>query len=301
MPRTHFAVSRGKIKPTPAMRAPVPPSLPFRGRFGAPRPGALDGLPLPPAAMPSHHGSRPLKAWRYVGVFAPELMVCAATVRVGPARQCFWAVWDRQQRRLYERTRLVRQPVSLDRGSVRVEDGTIAIDLELTETAGIESVCASGASYAWTRKQGGIEARGTISIDGARQAVRARAVVDDTAGYYERHTSWCWSAGVGLAADGRAVAWNLVEGVNDPERDSERTVWIDGEPVEVPRASFASDLSAVDGLRFSPEATRERRENLGLVRSSYIQPFGTFAGSLPGGLGELAQGFGVMEKHDARW
>ena len=284
------------------MSAPVHPALPFRGRFGAPRPSALDGLPLPPAPMPSRHGSRPLKAWRYVGVFAPELMVCAAVVRVGPARQCFWAVWDRQRRRLYEQTRLLRNTVSLGPGFVRVHDGAISVELELSEAAGIESICASGASYAWTRKQGGIDASGTVSIDGARQAVRARAVVDDTAAYYERHTSWCWSAGVGFVSDGRPVAWNLVDGVNDPPRGSERTVWIDREPFEAPPVvSFASDLSAVDGLRFSPEATRERRENLVVVRSSYVQPFGTFSGSLPGGLGELIEGFGVMERHDAWW
>jgi hypothetical protein len=283
------------------MSAPVQPALPFRGRFGAARPSALGGLPLPPAPMPSRHGSRPLKAWRYVGVFAPELMVCAAVVRVGPARQCFWAVWDRQRRQLYERTRLMRRTVALEPGYVRVRDGTVAIDLELSECAGIETVCSTGMSYAWTRKQGGIEASGTVSIDGVRRAVRARAVVDDTAAYYERHTSWCWSAGVGLIADGRTAAWNLVAGVNDPSRGSERTVWIDGDPVEAAPVSFAPDLSAVGCLRFSAEALRERRENLLLVRSSYRQPFGTFSGSLPGGLGELAHGFGVMEEHDAWW
>jgi hypothetical protein len=36
------------------------------------------------------------------------------------------------------------------------------------------------------------------------------------------------------------------------------------------------------------------------VRYSYRQPFGTFTGSLPGGLA-LAEGFGVMEHHDAHW
>ena len=56
----------------------------------------------------------------------------------------------------------------------------------------------------------------------------------------------------------------------------------------------------VDGLRFAAEATRERRENLLLVRSFYRQPFGTFSGALPGGVA-LAEGYGVMEEHDVRW
>ncbi len=283
------------------MSVPVPASLPFRGPFGAERPGALDGLPLPPAPMPSHHRSRPLKAWRYVGVFGPELMACAALVRVGRARQSFWAVWDRRERRLYQGTSMGAGGVALAPGYVGVHDARVEIELELSETAGIEAVCRSGSSYAWTRKQGGIAARGTVTIEGVPRTLAARAVVDDTAGYYERHTSWCWSAGVGLRDDGRTLAWNLVRGVNDPPRESERTVWIDGEPVEAPPVRFASDLTAVDGLRFSPEATRERRENLLLVRSSYRQPFGTFSGELPGGFGKLAEGFGVMERHEAWW
>jgi len=36
------------------------------------------------------------------------------------------------------------------------------------------------------------------------------------------------------------------------------------------------------------------------VRSEYEQPFGTFRGTLPGGL-ELAEGYGVMERHVAVW
>ncbi len=63
---------------------------------------------------------------------------------------------------------------------------------------------------------------------------------------------------------------------------------------------FAADLTGVDGLRFSPEAERARHENLGLIRSRYRQPFGTFAGELLPGL-ELAEGYGVMEAHDVWW
>jgi len=40
--------------------------------------------------------------------------------------------------------------------------------------------------------------------------------------------------------------------------------------------------------------------NLLVMRSHYRQPFGTFAGTLPGGV-ELAEGYGVMEEHDVLW
>jgi hypothetical protein len=250
--------------------------------------------------MPSHHAGRPLKAWRYVGVFGPDLMLCVGAVRVGRARQAFWAVWDRRHRRLYERTVRGRGRVRLTRGAARVLERDVQIDLSWEETRGVEAICPTGRSYAWTCKQGGVRARGTVVLDGEPRGLDAPAVIDDTGAYYERHTRWRWSAGVGLTEDGRPAAWNLVAGVNDPQVNSERTVWIDGAASEPPPSRFADDLSAVDDLRFTGEARRERRENLLLVRSAYTQPFGTFAGELAPGVA-LAQGYGVMEDHDVWW
>ncbi len=274
--------------------------LPHRARFGEPRPAALRGLALPPGPMPSHDGTRPLKAWRYVGVYGADLMLCLGAVRIGRARQAFWAVWDRAHGRLLERTSLGRGALQLAPGACRLRERDVQLELTIEETTGIETVCQSGGSYGWTRKQGGVRVRGTAMIAGEPRTIDAAAVIDDTAAYYRRHTQWYWSAGVGQATDGRAVAWNLVAGVNDPPARSERTVWVDGEPYEPPPCRFAADLSAVDDLRFRSEATRERRENLLVVRSFYRQPFGTFSGVLPGGLA-LAEGYGVMEAHDVHW
>jgi hypothetical protein len=68
---------------------------------------------------------------------------------------------------------------------------------------------------------------------------------------------------------------------------------------------FAPDLGAIEGpcgetLRFQPQAERRRDDNLLVLRSSYRQPFGRFTGILPDGF-EVAEGFGVMERHQARW
>ncbi len=280
-------------------------ALPYRGRFGDARPPTVERLSLPPSPMPPRIGTRPLKHWRYVGVYGHELMLCAGAVRIGPARQAFWAVWDRTEMRLHERTTLGRGGVRMRYGHVRVDDREVVVDLELTEEAGVETVCTSGDAYAWTRKQGGIRARGVVEIGGRRVAIYAPAVIDDTAAYYERHTSWRWSAGAGIAQDSREVAWNLVTGVNDPATGSERTLWIDGAAQEAAPATFADDLSSVvfgqdAELSFRVEATREANENKLLIRSRYRQPFGTFSGSLGPGL-ELATGYGVMEEHDVYW
>ncbi len=275
---------------------------PHRGTFGDPRPTPVGGLALPPGPMPSHVGGRALKAWRYVGVFGEEVMLCAGVVRVGRARQSFWAVLDRRTGRLRERTvRRGAGPVTLTTGHLTVRDRDVAVDLALAEQPGMETISPAGSAYAWTRKQAGIQVTGEVRLGGgAPLALQAQAIVDDTAAYYPRHTAWRWTAGVGTARNGRPVAWNLVAGVNDAPRASERTVWIDGVPHEVPAVVFAADLSAVDELRFTAEAVRERRENLLLVRSAYRQPFGRFSGRLPGGV-ELAAGLGVMEDHEVWW
>jgi hypothetical protein len=251
--------------------------------------------------MPPRQRYRPLKAWRYVGVYGADFMLCAAVVRVGPAHQRFWAVWDRGRQELRERTIITpTQAVRLEYGRVVVEDATVQFDLQLSETDGIETVHPSGDSYAWTRKQAGIAAAGTVTIAGRTRAVEARAIIDDTAGYYERHTRWRWSAGVGESEGGQAVAWNLVEGVNDSRTDSERTIWVDGVLQEPPPQAFNDALTQVGELSFTPEATRSRSEHLVLVRSRYRQPFGTFAGTLPGGV-RLKTGYGVMEDHEVWW
>jgi hypothetical protein len=243
--------------------------------------------------MPSHDGLRPLKGWRYVGVYSPEIMLCLGSVRVGALRQSFWAVWDRANGRLHQRTHVGRREVELSPGAAAVGSKDVRIELRLAEAAGVETISRTGESYAWTRKQGGVRATGSVTIGGVRRDLDARAIIDDSAGYHERHTTWRWCAGVGRAEDGRELAWNLVEGVHDAPTRSERTVWIDGEPRELPPR-------AGDGLCFQAEAERARNDNLIVVRSSYRQPFGTFSGELPGGL-RLAEGYGVTEEHDAWW
>ncbi|HZL48960.1 MAG TPA: DUF2804 family protein [Solirubrobacteraceae bacterium] len=253
-------------------------------------------------------GSRPLKRWRYVAVFDEQFMACAAQIQLGPARQSFWAVLSRRDGRLRERTRtlLRRGVVELQPGRLWISDGGVLLDLGLEEDEGIQALCPHGGEHVWTRKQAGIPARGTLTLDeGPPRQLEALAVIDDTAGYHARFTEWWWSAGVGAGPDGTALAWNLVAGVNDPPTGSERAVWVAGEPSETAPVTFAPDLGSIlaeDGsrLRFAPEAERRRRENLLVVRSDYRAPFGIFSGTLPGHV-ELAHGLGVVEHHRAHW
>jgi hypothetical protein len=273
--------------------------LPVRG------PGARElGLPLPPARMPLVRRGRPLKRWRYVGVYGPELMLCVADARVGGIPQRWWAV-ALPDGTLHERTTAARGGVEMVPGRVRVDTSKASIDIEIREGDGIEVVSPHGRSYIWTRKQAGIPARGRVAVNGRQWDVDGEAFVDESAGYHARRTSWRWSAGMGRTDDGRRLGWNLVAGVHDGDAGSERTLWIDGEPRETGPVTFADDLSCVslsDGgvLRCNEWCRREDHTNRLLFRSDYRQPFGSFGGELPGGL-RVAEGFGVMEEHDVRW
>jgi hypothetical protein len=50
------------------------------------------GLALLPERMPLLRGGRPLRRWRYVGVYHPDLMLCAGRAQVAGVPQRWWAV-----------------------------------------------------------------------------------------------------------------------------------------------------------------------------------------------------------------
>lgn len=256
--------------------------------------------------MPLRWGGATRKRWRYVGLYGPDVMLCAAWVQIGPLSQAFWAVWDRDERRRFAHTRMRPGGHELEMNGPRIElrGGEARASLRFGEAEPVESVCPSGErGFGWTRKRAGVPVRGRIEAGGRSWEVDCLGVDDESAGYHRRHTSWHWSAGVGSAEDGRPLAWNLVAGINDPERASERAIWADGTPTEPAPVSFEG-LEAVrfedsSRLTFSAESERARNDNLLLFRSRYRHCFGTFSGRLAGT--ELAEGFGVMEEHEALW
>ena len=300
--------------------------LPWRGPGGA-RPE----LPLPPGKVPLRRNGSWRKRWRYLGIFSDELLLCAARVGVGPVGQTFWAVWDRESGEMCERTRLLAPGArgevwtekADDEESGRIDwapdrsDAMVRIEaapqgdetqvrafLRVGDEAWAESVCPNGENdgYVWTRKRI-VPVTCDVRIGERRIRLEARGVEDESCGYHPRHTVWDWSAGVGVTTDGREVGWNLVRGINDPPRDSERTIWVDGVASEPGPVSFEGlDAIALDGgrLEFNPTCERRKQEKRAFVEYSYRQPFGSFTGTLPGDL-ELARAFGVMEHHDAHW
>jgi hypothetical protein len=287
------------------MRSLALPSLPLRWAAGSPPPHVP--VAIPPARLAPLRGGRPLKRWRYVAAFSDELMLCAAVAAVGPGRSSWWAVWDRRRGILTEHTRLAGRGLVRfgDGGRVHVADRGVVIDIAVDEGGGVECVNAHGSQYVWTRKQAARPVRGRVVVEGHAIALDGLAIVDDTAGYHARETEWWWSAGAGRAADGTPVGWNVVSGVNDGPVASERSVWSAGGVREVGPVVFGPELDTVafgEGheLTFVAEAVRLRHDRVLVVSTDYRQPFGRFAGSLPG-VGPMDGALGVMEHHIARW
>jgi hypothetical protein len=251
------------------------PSLPARGADAR-----RLGLPLPPDRMPLIRRGRPLKRWRYVGVYGPEIMLCVGDARVAGIRQRWWAV-ALPDGTLVERTTSGRGEVELTPGGVAVRAPGVTIELELDEgDAGVEVASPHGRSYIWTRKQV-VPARGRVQLGGQRFEIAREALVDDSAGYHARHTVWRWSAGVGRGEQGERLAWNLVDGVHDSPLSSERTLWVDGEPGEMGPVEFAPDLSAVGGLSFREWCAREEDSNLLLFAAATDSPSASLRESCP--------------------
>ena len=259
-----------------------------------------------PAApsLPLVRDGRQRKRWCYVAAFAPEAMVCAGSAQVGVMRRSWWAVWDRRARTLAERSWRGGRGIVVEPGLARVP-GVMELRVDPGPVRAVEVSCPAGRAQTWTRKRAGAPVAGWVALDGERVELAGAAVVDESAGHHARRLDWRWSAGAGNDTSGRPVAWNLVTGINDPPTGSERAVWVDGEPREVGPVRFADDLSSIAGadgatLRFAAESVRAHRERLVLFASDYEQPFGTFSGTLPGGV-ELRDGMGVMERHAVLW
>jgi hypothetical protein len=215
------------------------------------------------------------KRWIWVGAFSPDAMLCVARARVGVARTAWWAVWDGSE--LREGSRGVA--VSAERASVRG-----VLDLTLEPGRAIEATTGP----AWTRKTP-LRVSGTV----LGRPFAAAGLLDESSGRHARHTSWLWSAGAGTAGSG-AVVWNLVDGMHP----GENAVWVNGEPHALAPPRF-DGLRGVGGLAFTALATRAHRTNYLVIASDYEQPFGAFAGDLS--IAGRVQGWGVMERHEARW
>ena len=170
---------------------------------------------------------------------------------------------------------------------------------------------------AFTTKAAGLKATGTVRAGGRAWALngQGRGLFDWTHGVYPRQTQWNWACGAGTTDQNLELGFNFSRGVYEYGQ-LENTVWIDGAPFATPEIQFDYHpkqpqlpwkIYTRDGrvnLTFTPEGIRQKRENLLLVQSAFIQPCGSFQGQIQspdGQVHRLNATAGVTEEHFARW
>jgi hypothetical protein len=203
--------------------------------------------------------------------------------------------------------------IDVDLRELRLRAGLDAADAPPAMTAIARVGPARHGLVNTTEKRALLSARGELEVGHRRFDLDgALGGYDYTHGLLARHTVWRWAFAMGRARTGERVAFNLVQGfVGEPEC----TAWIDGQvfPLREGRFSFDAEsplsewrVTTADGavdLRFTPGGMHSEAKNLGVVSSRFVQPAGSYRGTLRAGGRELElEGvLGVTEDQEVTW
>ena len=308
--------------------------------FGSYR-GPLPRVVVPGLGLRDRFARR--KKWLYVAIAAEDVWISLAVVRTGYAATAFAFAYDLASKTmLVDETKLGPTPLSrvadgphdegavarfamgktsfvLARGGsrldVRVKIGALDIEAALDESAAPPSITAiarlGDGLLNGTEKRALTKVNGTARIDG-RTIDLSRAVGgwDYTHGLLPRHTKWNWAFGLGTTKDGRPIGFNVVQGFVG---EAECAAFINGDvfPISEPKFGFDAERPELpwtlrgDGidLTFETGAVHAQHTNLGVIRSRFVQPVGTFSGSIRvDGKDVLVRNLpGVVEDQDVLW
>ncbi|MBI4510011.1 MAG: DUF2804 domain-containing protein [Deltaproteobacteria bacterium] len=283
------------------------------------------------------------KGWHFVSIAGQRHLAALAIIDLGWLASCFVYVFDRQEKRFLIDAQFMGPPVlasrvsdragALARSSFRMPGASFTLERAshsdswhvsghaqglhlnawLDAASAPPTLCAvapiPGGAANCTHKTVCLPATGEIRVSGITIDLAGHtAMLDHTRGLLARETSWKWAS---LSAPG--IGLNLVEGFNGPV---ENVVWIGGHLSPVGAATISHDptrpgspwlIRTDDGkvdLEFRPEGARRQDVNLVLASSRYVQPIGTFWGTIRGDGTTSAKVdglVGVTEDHRSRW
>lgn len=285
------------------------------------------------------------KRWVFAFAASDDVAIAASVVKTGYAHKAFAYGVDLVGRRLLFQRSVTAPPgiarfvddgprtreASFSFGglSLRVGDAGIAISTRTKALFGDPVVVRCDADLAGATRpisafvpvdDGGVSATEKylapatldVSIAGARRnPVAASFGVDHSRGLLARHTAWRWGFGVGRAASGEMIGFNVVSGFVG-EAECAAFAWGDVVPlaeadftVSGPFATAPAQVKTRCGsldVHFSPCAAMSEQVSLGLVRSELVQSVGTFRGRLAvDGVSRDLDLVGMIEHHDAVW
>lgn len=285
------------------------------------------------------------KRWHYVGMGNAKCFIGLAMVDVGWTNTAFVYVFDRHSKTLLVDATQDGLPgltahlsdCPLQGASswfrfagmeLRLENtapGTLAVHarvgkmlrLDATLTLPPDSACltaigpiADGGCAHATVKSSALQTRGQLEAAGRSMALDdAWASFDYSNGLLARSTAWRWAS-----AHSPEVGFNLQQGYFGTQ---ENVLWLQGQPWPLAAAHFDFDplsplkpwhIHTEDGLldlHFTPEGARQESKNLLVAASYYIQPIGTFRGTVRAHASAPVQHvealLGVTEDHRSKW
>lgn len=224
----------------------------------------------------------------------------------------------RADARLPGGTIIVERPRGERALRVTAELREISVSARLDASAAPPAISAisplAGGGVAVTEKRALLTATGEAVVAGRRISLDGGlAGYDYSNGLLPRRTRWHWAFALGRAQSGERIALNLVQGMAG---EAECALWVEDELLPLGEGRFSFDLGrplepwqvqtedgAVD-LRFTPGGMHRDRTNLGLVRARFVQPTGSFTGTIRTADGrtlELVDVPGVTEDQDVLW
>jgi len=285
------------------------------------------------------------KRWHYLGLGNARCFVGMAIVDVGWTNTAFVYVFDRNSRQLLVDASCDGIPGWTAKVSDRPLEGASSwfrfkgLDLRLQSTGeralsvsarvgqtldlqavvrmqagtqpmtAIGPIGAGGCAHA-TVKSTAMAVQGQLQVDSQTIGLDdACASFDYSNGLLARSTQWRWAS-----AHSTEVGFNLQQGYFGTQ---ENVLWVRGTPYRLGAAHFDFDprqplkpwhIQTEDGLLdliFTPEGARQESKNLVVAASYYIQPVGTFRGTVR----PYAQApalavdalLGVTEDHQSKW
>lgn len=284
------------------------------------------------------------KRWHYVGLGNARCFVGLAIVDVGWTNTAFVYVFDRDSRELLVDASCDGIPGFTAKLSDRPLNGACSwfrfkgLDLRLESSAtghlsvsavgkslelqaslaalpgaqamtAIGPIAAGGCAHA-TVKSPAMQVSGQLQVKGQTIGLNdAYASFDYSNGLLARNTQWRWAS-----AHSPEVGFNLQQGYFGSQ---ENVLWVHGTPYRLGAANFAFDpqqphkpwhIQTDDGLldlHFTPEGARQESKNLVVAASYYIQPVGTFTGTVRPYTEAAALAvkdlLGVTEDHQSKW
>jgi hypothetical protein len=138
---------------------------------------------------------------------------------------------------------------------------------------------------------------------------------DWTRSFCLHETVWKWASFAGVTTQGIRLGLNLSAQIydNSAGESIENAYWVNDKVCGLGRVDFhlpqdpSKDTWIIQSptsnpevdLKFQPLGARKQNTGFGFIKSSFVQPFGTFSGRL--GEHQVENIFGVVEDHYARW